>query len=326
MDNRRLSLEVVVADLDLAAVRAFVAVVDEGQFGHAADVLEISQQAVSKRIAKLENRFGVALLERGVGGVSATDAGKRLLPHARSLLAVAATAVSAVREEPRPLRVATQGDRQAETQTMRYYLERHPERDTEIVISNVFSTSRDALLGGRADAALARAYGGPQSFPPEIRAAPAYLEPLQLLVGKDHPLAGRSVVALDDVRRYPAWVPGASVPSEWADYYRQLSEFSGVAVETGQRPEPIEAVLSRVAASDILTSFTGEGFLTPWHPHIRRLPIVDPVPTYPHALLWSSANSHPGLPHLIDYFRENYNADIAPDCWIPEVDRRLFGP
>ncbi|MFE3054844.1 LysR family transcriptional regulator [Nocardia sp. NPDC059239] len=43
-------------DLDLAAVRAFVTAVDEGQFGYAAAVLGLTQQAVSKRIAKLEGQ------------------------------------------------------------------------------------------------------------------------------------------------------------------------------------------------------------------------------------------------------------------------------
>jgi DNA-binding transcriptional LysR family regulator len=51
-------------ELDLAALRAFVAVVEEEQFGHAAAVLGISQQAVSKRIAKLESQLGAELLDR----------------------------------------------------------------------------------------------------------------------------------------------------------------------------------------------------------------------------------------------------------------------
>ena len=48
-----------VTDLDLAAVRAFVTAVDEGQFGYAAAVLGLTQQGVSKRIAKLERQLGL---------------------------------------------------------------------------------------------------------------------------------------------------------------------------------------------------------------------------------------------------------------------------
>ena len=51
-------------DLDLARVRAFVAVADEGHFGRAAAALSISQQALSKRIAALEAELGTRLLNR----------------------------------------------------------------------------------------------------------------------------------------------------------------------------------------------------------------------------------------------------------------------
>jgi DNA-binding transcriptional LysR family regulator len=53
-------------DLDLAQLRAFVAVADVGHFGRAAAMLTMSQQAVSKRVAGLERAVG-PLLERRPG-------------------------------------------------------------------------------------------------------------------------------------------------------------------------------------------------------------------------------------------------------------------
>lgn len=69
-------------DLDLARVQAFVAVVDEAHFGRAAEALSISQQAVSKRVARLEAELGVRLLTRGANGVTLTAAGRRFLAGA----------------------------------------------------------------------------------------------------------------------------------------------------------------------------------------------------------------------------------------------------
>src|ERR1700691_684616 len=92
-------------DLDLARVRAFVAVADEGHFGHAAAVLSVSQQGLSKRVARLEVELGVRLLTRNVSGVSLTEAGRRSLGPARRLLAAADFASAAVRQEQRPLRI-----------------------------------------------------------------------------------------------------------------------------------------------------------------------------------------------------------------------------
>ncbi|NKY51124.1 LysR family transcriptional regulator [Nocardia vermiculata] len=317
-------------DLDPAAVRAFVAAADEGQFSHAAAVLGISQQAVSKRIAKLEAQLSVRLFERVPTGTVATAAGARFLPHARSLLAAAEAAVEAVRNPPRPLRVALLGERDGAMERMRFYLDRH-RSDTEIVISNVFVTSRDMVVHGRADAAFARAHGGPRALPATIAAVPAYLDPAHLLVGRDHPLAGRSAVTLAEVGALQVWIPGAGVPSEWAGFYRELSEFCGVTIDTtprskppGAGPDGIVAVLDRIAGSPGLATISSDNFRNPWHPHIRRLPIVDPTPAYPHALLWSKQNPHPGLPHLVDHFRSDYDPRIAANCWLPTADRTLF--
>ncbi|WP_459548347.1 LysR family transcriptional regulator [Nocardia sp. X0981] len=323
------------ADLDLATVRAFVAVADQGRFGLAAGVLGISQQAVSKRIARLESRLGVGLFERIPTGARPTAA-VRFLPHARSLLALADEAAATVGRRAGPLRVALLGERQGEMRAMRFHLARHPEADIEIVLANARVTSRDALLSGRADAALARAHGGPRPLPAHIAAVPAYLEVLHLLVGKEHPLAGRSAVTLAELAGRSVWVPGAAVPSEWADYYHCLSRFSGVTVDSTPRsvlfPDaatprgtaPVEAMVGHIAASDTLATFNGEGFEIPWHPHIRRVPVVDPAPAYPHALLWDSTDPHPGLAALIEHFRDSYNRDAVANCWIPDSDRALF--
>jgi len=48
----------------LAAIEAFVRVVDSGSFSAAARRLNVGQPAVSKLIAQLEERFGVKLLVR----------------------------------------------------------------------------------------------------------------------------------------------------------------------------------------------------------------------------------------------------------------------
>ncbi|WP_280508513.1 LysR family transcriptional regulator [Nocardia flavorosea] len=323
-------------ELDLRAVRAFTALMEHRQFGLAAGALRISQQAVSKRIARLEALLGVSLFDRVPTGAEPTVAALRFLPHAQSLLAVADQAVAAVAGLARPLRVAVLGERQAEMRAMRFYLGRHPDADIELVLSTSYLTSRDALLNGRVDAAFARAHGGPRPLPRRIAAVPAYLDALHLLVGRGHPLAGRSTVALAELAGQQVWVPGAAIPSEWADFYRDLAKSSGVVIDQSPRPglfagsdttrgpAPIEGLVEAVARSDSLATFTGEGFETPWHPEIRRISVVDPTPAYPHALLWDTTDQHPELPALAEHFRTGYNRDVAAGCWIPDSDRALF--
>ncbi|HXL88147.1 MAG TPA: LysR family transcriptional regulator [Streptosporangiaceae bacterium] len=97
-------------DLDLAQVRAFVSVADEGHFGRAAELLSVSQQGLSKRIARLEAELGVRLLTRARGqqqsrGVTLTDAGQRFLPPARRLVAAGDIAAAVAVGEERPFRL-----------------------------------------------------------------------------------------------------------------------------------------------------------------------------------------------------------------------------
>ncbi|WP_232238160.1 LysR family transcriptional regulator [Rhodococcus sp. 2G] len=313
-------------DLDLSAVRAMVAVSDEGQFGLAASVLGISQQAVSKRIAKLEGQLGTRLFERRAGNIALTAHGARFFPHARSVLATADAAVAAVLDS-QVLRVAVHGADIADANLMRFYLEKHPNAEVELIMMGPSTTSRDAVIDGRVDVAFAREHWGTRPLPAHVTAVPAYLDALHLLVGTGHSLASRDHVEFDDLDGLTAWVPGAGFDSEVGDFYRRLSDSCGITITTERHPGGIgfTNILDRIADSTTLVTFGGEGTTTPWHPNIRRIPIVDPTPAYPMALLWrNTAANHPQLAALLDFIATSCDASAATTLWMPEADRALF--
>jgi DNA-binding transcriptional LysR family regulator len=66
----------------LAAMEAFVRIVDAGSFSGAAKQLHIGQPAVSKTIAQLEDRLGVRLLLRSTHGLKPTEAGRNFYDRA----------------------------------------------------------------------------------------------------------------------------------------------------------------------------------------------------------------------------------------------------
>ena len=72
--------------MDSLALKAFMAVAQQGSFSRAADELFLTQPAVSKRIVKLENQLKTRLFDRIGRNVSLTIAGQHLLPKAKACL------------------------------------------------------------------------------------------------------------------------------------------------------------------------------------------------------------------------------------------------
>ncbi|MGP0073321.1 MAG: LysR family transcriptional regulator [Bryobacteraceae bacterium] len=81
----------------LAAMGAFVVVVDTGSFSAAARRLNVGQPAVSKTVAQLEERLGVKLLVRTTRGLTATEAGLNYYERARRSIVEADEAELAAR-------------------------------------------------------------------------------------------------------------------------------------------------------------------------------------------------------------------------------------
>lgn len=73
-------------NLDVTALRSFVAVADTGGVTRAAGVLNLTQSAVSMQLKRLEEALGVGLLDRSARSVSLTSEGEQLLGFARRMV------------------------------------------------------------------------------------------------------------------------------------------------------------------------------------------------------------------------------------------------
>lgn len=73
------------ADIPIAELRAFSAIVEHGGFSRAAEALSISQPTVSQRLQSLEDHLGLRVLDRR-NGVTLTEPGRELYNRARQIL------------------------------------------------------------------------------------------------------------------------------------------------------------------------------------------------------------------------------------------------
>jgi len=75
-------------DIDIALLRAFVAVVETGSVTGAAQLLNLTQAAVSQQVKRLEELFATELFERHHKRLALKPNGERLIAHAQRLIAL----------------------------------------------------------------------------------------------------------------------------------------------------------------------------------------------------------------------------------------------
>lgn len=194
--------------ITLRQLEYLVTVVEEGSFTRAAELLHVTQPALSHQIQALERAVGAALLERSPRGVHLTPAGRAMLPHARAALSDTAGAISAVRQATGlaggELRLATTYSISLGLlpPALRMWCRRHPEVDVRLYEHRHADELVKAMVSGQADLAV-----GPR--PPDWTGQVHTLgiEDFVIAVKRDDPLARRQTAEVDlaELREY-RWV------------------------------------------------------------------------------------------------------------------------
>ncbi|MCL9794333.1 LysR family transcriptional regulator [Frankia sp. AgKG'84/4] len=316
--------------MDLAAVRTVIAVARTGQFQQAAAELSLTQQAVSKRVAALEKDLSVRLFTRTARGAELTIDGQAFLPHARELLRAAERARACVRPGRRALRVEVINRRIATATLLREFHSAHPDIELDVVTlaESGTDTAVAAIRAGTIDAAF-RAVGAPSTSPAtavddlrDVDVRRILDEPHQLLTGPGHPLAAARAVTPAQLVGHRLWIPGILPGTEWGAYYAELATAFGLGIDAIGPNFGTEHLLEAVADAASLASLVGEGTRLVWPARydLRRIPLRDPTPVYPHSVIWRPDNPHPALRALLDHLSAANAARVvrpAGAVWTP---------
>jgi LysR family hydrogen peroxide-inducible transcriptional activator len=186
--------------MEIHQLEYLIAIAEEGSFTRAAERLLVAQPSLSQQIKKLEQEVGRPLFDRLPRGVVLTEAGYRLLEHARRVL-------SEMNDGKR--RVAEVGDQVAGALTVgaiptiapfllpaavSAFLRRWP-GVAFTVIEDVTAKLLDGLERGELDLAIMSS----AEHLPTIHLETVATEPLLLVVAKGHRLARRREVVWADV-------------------------------------------------------------------------------------------------------------------------------
>lgn len=310
-------------DLDLARVRAFVTAAEELHFGRAADRLFLTQQALSKRIARLENELGVALFTRDGRAVQLTDAGRRFLAPARRALADADRAIEAVRDPGRPLRIDVWGHLYDPMRTVGQVIAATPEIRAETGHSRDLPAAMTSLRHGEIDAGFGRVHPGRDQEHERVTARLARLEPVDAVMSTGHPLAGRPVLRPADLKQSILWSPAALSK---LDFIRRFASHFGIPAEDGAANLGLDHLISHLHADLRRFTLLPADIPLPEDAGIRSVPLAGPTPLYAWSLIWHDQDQHPLLGTLLQRFAEMGHRrrwleyDPARD-WLPAHDR-----
>lgn len=200
--------------MDSDALKTFLTVHREGGVSSAARVLLRTQPAFSRRIALLEQELGFALFERGGGRTVLSDAGRVLVPYAERAVAAAQDAENAVRalSQPNagPVALAIVGTLAGTrlSRIMRRFTQAHG--NVELTLRTATSAEvSDLVRRGEATIGLRYDHDRSRDLDCELLAT----EPLIVVCAADHPLAGKRVARLAELREQ-RWIAFPEVPGK----------------------------------------------------------------------------------------------------------------
>ncbi len=195
--------------MDLLALKTFVSVAQTGSFSRSAELLHISQPAVSKRIASLEQEIGQKLLDRVGRKVLLSEPGETLLPYARKILDTlndASRGLSRLHQQVRGrLSIGTSHHIGLHRlpPVLRQFTAHYPAVDLDIHFMDS-ELACDAVLAGELEIAIVTL---PPEANPRLATELLWPDPLDVIVSSDHALANRGPVGLAELALHPAVLP-----------------------------------------------------------------------------------------------------------------------
>ena len=293
----------------------FTAVAEIGRISHAAIQLNISQSAVTTAVRELEDTLGQRLLERHAHGVELTDAGRRFLSHAYTVLGAVDDALRMQNYEEAVEGTLTLA---ASYTVLGYFLPHHLQRfskrypKVEVQVHEVVREDiEEGLVTERYDLGLLITSN---SVLQDLTLETFFGSPRRLWVPAQHQLLEKTDVTLADVAAEPYIM---LTVDESADTTLKYWSATPYRPTIRLRTSSVEAVRSMVANGLGITVLSDMVY-RPWSLEGRRIETINlkaVVPSMGIGLGWKQDREHsvpmrafrnyfkqlfagPGLPHL----------------------------
>jgi DNA-binding transcriptional LysR family regulator len=294
--------------VELRELRVFLTLAEQLHFGRSADRLGLTQSRVSQALRELELKLGGQLFTRTSRRVALTPLGERFLaqlesPYAELTGVLRRTHAANSRIDGTlalSLLYPTAGGPHL-TAIISTFEERHPRCEVQLSEA-LFDAPLAPLLDGDADLMAMRL---PLDHPELIVGPVLSREPRVLEVARDHPLAKREDVSIEDVADYHV-APLSEFPPEMVRAVIPNETPSGRPIRrrrlrpTPRTPYEVKALIARGAiVHPTVASFADYTR----HPDTTYVPVRD-MPALETALVWRRAGSSPRVRAFVRLVRE----------------------
>jgi DNA-binding transcriptional LysR family regulator len=266
--------------VELRHLRCFLAIVDEGNITRAAQLLHVSQPALSRTLSQLEHSLAIRLVDRSTHHLVLTDAGKTFAVTARDAVRRVDEAISSISAAVPPIRFGHNWSSATHAAAiMRWWAAEFPHRQLRSQRNN---ERLAGLADGHVDVALVRGLITDRSF----RCIVIDNETRMAVVPSGHRLAGAAQVSLADLSGETLIVSsttGTTTLDLWPEPPRPT---------IGADLPTIDDWLIAIATSGGIGITPASTATLHPHPDVRFIPIID-APTVPLVLVWPRRNPHP---------------------------------
>ena len=235
------------ASLDIQALIAFIAVAETGSFSLAAEKLFLTQSAVSKRVAQLEQQLQTPVFDRVKKEIWLTEAGKALLPRAKQItqsLKDTQQAISDIAGKTSG-KLAIAFSHHIGLHRLRPHLKQFSSEHAEVNLDISFVDSDDGyarVLEGTSELAVITLFPEPRK---DICVTPLWRDPLALVCSPEHPLHLRDNVSLEELSQLDMIFPGENTHT--GNLIRQLFAQENRSLKTSMTTSNLETIKMMVS-------------------------------------------------------------------------------
>jgi DNA-binding transcriptional LysR family regulator len=306
--------------VELREIRVFFALAEELHFGRTAERLQLTPSRISQTLRELETKLGAQLVDRTSRRVALTPRGERFLDEAKPAYERLGRALERTQASNGTLDgsvrlglLAANSGGPRLPALLDVFERRHPECD--VIVSEVFFTDPlGPLRRGEIDVMATRL----PIEQPDLTVGPTLArEPRVLAVARDHPLADRDRVSIEEVADHRV-APITDTPKELIDAVFPRRTPRGRQIRRLSRRPRTPHELTTLIVRGRIVHPTVPSFAEYFgQPGVVYVPISD-MPPLKSGLVWVRRPSNPRLREFIRVAREV----LAPERRKPADPRR----